>query len=372
MFDEYFNPPQSIVSLDHVAATPRPADPNGTPLSTSIEQDIPAASTSLTIQETQSPVISKDAMQDEIHEFERLQVWELVPRPYYVMVINLKWIFKVKQDELGWVLKNKARLVAKGFHQEEGIEFEESFAPVARIESIRIFVVNAANKNMIIYQMDVKTAFLNDELQFSKGGVDPTLFTRKEGKDILMVQIYVDDIIFASTDPSLCDIFRHIYKPEKYVLEILKKYGMDSSDPVDTPMMEKTKLDEDLQGTPVDTTRYHGMIGSLMYLTSSRPDLVFALRETINMGLWYLKDTSIALTAYADADHAGCQDTRRGTSGSAQFLGDRLVSWYSKKQKSIADNAQIEEASRLVEEPNRKNDEKEPSAKAFSRPARLR
>ncbi|GJT27780.1 retrovirus-related pol polyprotein from transposon TNT 1-94 [Tanacetum coccineum] len=105
------------------------------------------------------------AMKDEIHEFDRLEVWELVPRPIYVMVIALKWIYKVKLDEYGDVLKNKARLVAKGYHQEEGIDFEESFALVARIEAIRIFIANAATKNMIIYQMDVKTAFLNGDLQ---------------------------------------------------------------------------------------------------------------------------------------------------------------------------------------------------------------
>ncbi|GJW19529.1 retrovirus-related pol polyprotein from transposon TNT 1-94 [Tanacetum coccineum] len=379
------------------------------------------------------------AMQDEIHEFDRLEVWELVPRPIYVMVIALKWIYKVKLDEYGDVLKNKARLVAKGYRQEEGIDFEESFAPVARIEAIRIFIANAATKNMIIYQMDVKTAFLNGDLQeevfvsqpegfedqenpthvyrlkkalyglkqaprawydtlskflmannFFKGAVDPTLFTRKSGKHILLVQIYVDDIIFASTDLNACNIFSKemsskfqmsmmgqmsfflglqvsqspggiFINQAKYALETLKKYGMDLSDPVDTPMVDRLKLDEDLMGTPVDQTRFRGMVGSLMYLTASRPDLVFAvcmcaryqakptkkhfeaikrvfryLKGTINMGLWYPKDNAMSLTAYADADHAGCQDSRRSTSGSAQFLGDRLVSWSSKKQRSTA------------------------------------
>ncbi|GKG21123.1 retrovirus-related pol polyprotein from transposon TNT 1-94 [Tanacetum coccineum] len=104
-------------------------------------------------------------MQDEIHEFDRLQVWELVPQPDCVMLITLKWIYKVKIDEYGDVLKNKARLVAKGYRQEKGIDFEESFAPVARIKAIRIFIANTANKNMTIYQMDVKTAFLNGELK---------------------------------------------------------------------------------------------------------------------------------------------------------------------------------------------------------------
>ncbi|GJW64629.1 retrovirus-related pol polyprotein from transposon TNT 1-94 [Tanacetum coccineum] len=147
----------------------------------------------------------------------------------------------------------------------------------------------------------------------------------------------------------------------KYANEILKKFDIHKSDPVDTPMVDRTKLDEDLSGIPVDPTRYRGMVGCLMYVTASRPDLVFAvcmcaryqskptkkhleavkrvfryIQGTINMGLWYSKDTAIALIAYANADHAGCQDTRRSTSGSAQFLGDKLVSWSSKKQTSTS------------------------------------
>ncbi|GKA69561.1 retrovirus-related pol polyprotein from transposon TNT 1-94 [Tanacetum coccineum] len=306
-----------------------------------------------------------DAMQEEIREFKRLDVWELVPCPDLAMIIKLKWIFKVKQDEFGGVLTNKARLVAKGYRQEEGIDFEESFAPVARIEAIRIFVANAVNKNMTIYRMDVKTNFLNGELRqevyvsqpegfvdqdnpthvyrlkkalygfkqaprawydmllsfllsqkFFKGAVDPTLFTRKEGKDILMVQIYVDDIIFASTNPSLCDIFadKMSSKFKMLMMEICKKYGMDSSDPIDT----QTKVDKDLQGTPIDATRYRGMIESLMYLTSSRLDLVFVVCMCAR---YQAKPTEKHLPY---ADHAGCQDTRRSTFGTAQFLGDRL------------------------------------------------
>nr|GEZ95511.1 retrovirus-related Pol polyprotein from transposon TNT 1-94 [Tanacetum cinerariifolium] len=147
----------------------------------------------------------------------------------------------------------------------------------------------------------------------------------------------------------------------KYALESLKKYGFESCDPVDTPMVEKSKLNEDREGKAVDPSHYLGMIGTLLYLTASRPDLQFAicmcaryqarptekhvhavkrifryLRGTVNRGLWYLKDSSVALTAFADADHAGCQDTRRSTSGSVQFLGERLISWSSKRQKSAA------------------------------------
>ncbi|GJR89225.1 retrovirus-related pol polyprotein from transposon TNT 1-94 [Tanacetum coccineum] len=236
---------------------------------------------------------------------------------------------------------------------------------------------------------DMLSSFLISQ-RFSKGAVDPTLFTRHAGNDILLVQIYVDDIIFASTNAAMGDEFanqmttkfkmsmmgqmsfflglqisqspRGIFiNQSKYASEIVKKYGLQSTDSVDTPMIENKKLDEDLQGKPVDATLYRGMIGSLMYLTASRPDLNHAvclcaryqakptekhlqavkrifryLNGTINMGLWYSKDTDMSLTAYADADHAGCQDTRRSTSGSAQFLGDKLVSWSSKKQKCTA------------------------------------
>ncbi|GKC05753.1 retrovirus-related pol polyprotein from transposon TNT 1-94 [Tanacetum coccineum] len=380
-----------------------------------------------------------EAMQEELNEFERLEVWELVPRPDKVMVITLKWIYKVKLDELGGILKNKARLVARGYRQEEGIDFEESFAPVARLEAIRIFLAFAAHMNMVVYQMDVKTAFLNGNLReevyvsqpdgfmdkdkpnhvyklkkalyglkqaprawydmlssflishdFSKGSVDPTLFIRREGNELLLVQIYVDDIIFSASTPELCDLFAKIMcskfkmsmmgkisfflglqisqsprgifiNQSKYALESLKKYGFDSCDLVDTPMVEKSKLDEDKERKAVNLSHYHRMIGTLLYLTATRPDLQFAicmyaryqaqptkkhlhavkrifryLRGTVNQGLWYPKDSSIALTAFADADHAGCQDTRRSTSGSMQFLGDRLVSWSSKRQKSAA------------------------------------
>ncbi|GJU22285.1 retrovirus-related pol polyprotein from transposon TNT 1-94 [Tanacetum coccineum] len=316
-----------------------------------------------------------EAMQEELNEFERLEVWELVPRPDKVMVITLKWIYKVKLDELGGILKNKARLVARGYHQEEGIDFEESFAPVARLEAIRIFLAFVAHMNMVVYQMDVKTAFLNGNLReevyvsqpdgfvdkdkpnhvyklkkalyglkqaprawynmlssflisqdFSKGSVDPTLCIRRDDKEILLVQIYVDDIIFAWILPWW-----------------------------------RSKLDEDKKGKAVDPSHYRGMIGTLLYLTASRPDLQFAicmcaryqawptekhlnavkkifryLKGTVNRGLWYPKDSSIALTAFADVDHAGCQDTRRSTSGSMQYLGDRLISWSSKRQKSAA------------------------------------
>nr|GEU99160.1 hypothetical protein [Tanacetum cinerariifolium] len=222
----------------------------------------------------------------------------------------------IKMDEFGGVLKNKARLVAQGFKQEEGIDFAESFAPVARIVAIHIFVENAAHKNMMIFQIDVKRTFLNGEIK------EEVYVSQPEG--------FVDQ-----DNPS------HVYKLKKALYGLKQaphaSYDMLSSFLIsqhfskDTPMVEKSKLDEDLQGKPGDATQYHGMIGSLMYLTSSRPDLIYVVCLCARY-----QDTSTSLTTYADADHAGCQDTRRSTPGSAQFFGDKLVSWSSKKQKSTA------------------------------------
>ncbi|GJW84137.1 putative ribonuclease H-like domain-containing protein [Tanacetum coccineum] len=280
------------------------------------------------------------------------------PKTYKNALTQACWIEAtqeelMKLDGLGGILKNKARLVACGYCQEEGIDFEESFAPVTRLEAIQIFLAFAAHMNMVVYQMDVKTAFLNalyglkqaprgwyDMLssflisqEFSKGSVDLTLFIRRDGKELLLVQIYVDDIIFAASTPEL----------------------------LDTPMVKKSKLDKDKEGKVIDPSHYRGMIGTLLYLTASRLDLQFAicmcarykarptekhlnavkrifryLKGTVHRGLWYPKDSSIALTTFAYVDHAGCQDTHRSTSGSMQILGDRLVSWSSKRQKSAA------------------------------------
>ncbi|GJV47079.1 retrovirus-related pol polyprotein from transposon TNT 1-94 [Tanacetum coccineum] len=307
LFDELLTPPPSV---DHLApkviaqitevVAPKPVESTGSPSSTTMDQDAPSHTSSSsdvipTVVHTASPnskhvnkctndhpldnIIGEledlfpqdsnfmnkpyfiEAVQEELHEFDCLEVWELVPRLDKVMIITLKWIYKVKHDEMGGILKNKARLVSHGYRQEKGIDFEESFAPVARLDAIQIFLAYVAHMNMIVYQIDVKTTF----------------YAKK----------------FMSANQT----------------ESLKKYGMESSDPVDTPMVEKSKLDEDTHGKAIDPTHYRRMIGTLMYLTTSRPDLTFAVC---------------------------CQDTRRSTSGSMQLLGDRLVSWSSKRQKSVA------------------------------------
>ncbi|GJV42913.1 retrovirus-related pol polyprotein from transposon TNT 1-94 [Tanacetum coccineum] len=200
--------------------------------------------------------------------------------------------------EFGGVLKNKARLVAKGYRQEEGIDFEESFAPVARIKAIRIFIANVANKNITIYQMDVKSAFLNGKLHEEvyvsqpEGCVDqdnPTyvyklkkaIYGLKQAPRACLCDIFTDIMSFKfkmsmmgkmsfSLGLQISQSHKGIFiNQNKYALEVLKKYDMDSYDPIAIPMVDRTKIDEDLQGTPVDTTHYSGMIGSFMYLTSS-------------------------------------------------------------------------------------------------------
>ncbi|KAI3692747.1 hypothetical protein L6452_32569 [Arctium lappa] len=370
------------------------------------------------------------SMQEELNQFDALKFWRLVPKPKGKTIIGTKWIFKIKKDEAGTVIRNKARLVAKGYRQEEGIDYDETYAPVARLEAIRMFLAYAAHKNFTVFQMDVKTAFLNGILKeevyvsqpegfvnhenpnhvyildkalyglkqaprawydvlstflvksvFSKGMVDTTLCIKKEKADIILIQIYVDDIIFGSTNTKYCKNFANLMvsrfqmnlmgemnfflglqvkqfstgifiNQSKYIREIIRKFQMENTKPIGTPMAPETKIGTDPSGKAVDIRTYRGMIGSLMYLTSSRPDIMFStclcaryqanpkeihltavkrifryLKGTADLGLWYPKDTSFELTAYTDADHAGCMLDRKSTSGHVQFLGDKLVLW---------------------------------------------
>nr|GEV87674.1 hypothetical protein [Tanacetum cinerariifolium] len=325
-----------------------------------------------------------ESMQEELHQFDRLDVWELVDRPLCKNVINMKWLWKNKHDEENTVIRNKSRLVAKGYAQKEGVDFKELFAPVARLEAVRLFIAYATHKSFTVYQMDVKTGFLygplKEEVYVNQpdGFVDPyhpdkvyrlkkVLYGLKQAPrawgDIFLVHIYVDDIIFGSTNPKLSKQFEKLMhsKFEMSMMGELKFFFRNSDPPipscVGTPMATK-HLDADLSGTSVDQTKYRSMVGALMYLTSSRPDIMHAtcycaryqakptekhltavkrifryLKDTINMGLWYPKDTGFELTAFSYSDHAGCLDSRKITSGGIQFLGgDKLVRWSSKKQ----------------------------------------
>ncbi|GJS23266.1 retrovirus-related pol polyprotein from transposon TNT 1-94 [Tanacetum coccineum] len=250
---------------------------------------------------------------------------------------------------------------AKGYAQKEGIDFEESFAPVARLEAVRLFIAYAAHKSFTVYQMDVKTTFLYGPLKEEVYVNQPDGFVDPYHPDKvyrLKKALYgLKQAPRAWYDELSNFLVSKGFSKAKYAQEILKKHGMTSCDSIGTPMATK-HLDADLSGTLVDQTKYRSMVGALMYLTTSRPDIVHAtcycaryqakpnekhltavkrifryLKNSINIGLWYPKDTSFELTAFSDSNHAGCLDSRKSTSGGIQFLGgDKLVSWSSKKQ----------------------------------------
>nr|GEV46657.1 hypothetical protein [Tanacetum cinerariifolium] len=397
MFDELLNPPPSVVhqALEVIAPIddvipPVQDDSTGSPSSTTVDQDAPFASKSHTIIEIQSSVFPQEVEEDnmdievayigndsligvsipEVNSAQssstdhplnniigqlsrlvstRLQLHEQALFCYYNAFLSSvePKTYKDALTQSYWIEAMQEE--PNEFERLEGIDFEESFAPVARLEAIQIFLAYAAHKNMVVYQMDVKTAFLNGNLReegyvsqpdgfvdqdnpnhvyklkkalyglkqaprawydllssflisqdFSKVSVDPTLFTRRNGNDLLLIS------------QSLRGIF---INQSKYALESLKKYGFESCDPMDTSMVEKSKLDEDKKGKAVDPLHYCGMIGTLLYLTAV--DLTFNLQSacvpSVRLGL-----------------------PKSTTSGSVQFLEERLISWSSKRQKSAA------------------------------------
>nr|GEZ99010.1 retrovirus-related Pol polyprotein from transposon TNT 1-94 [Tanacetum cinerariifolium] len=254
---------------------PVQAESTGSPSSTTVDQDAPSLSKSQTTLKTQSFVILQD-VEEDIHDIEVTHMGNDllfgVPIPKVTSAQSSSTTYKDALTQSCWIeamqeelneferlevrnIKEQGSLVARGYRQEEGIDFEESFAPVTRLEDIRIFLAYVAYKNMVVYQMDVETLFLNGNLR-----------------------------------------------------EEVYKYDFESCDPVDIPMVEKSKMDEDKEGKAVDPSHYR-VSGS---------------------------DSSVALIAIVDADHAGCQDTHRSTSGSLQFLEERLISWSSKRQKGAA------------------------------------
>ncbi|WVZ49248.1 hypothetical protein U9M48_000622 [Paspalum notatum var. saurae] len=381
-----------------------------------------------------------NAMHEELENFDRNQVWTLVEPPTSSNPIGTKWVFKNKQDANGAVVRNKARLVAQGFCQKEGIDFEETFAPMARLESIRILLAFAASKGFKVFQMDVKSAFLNgfieeevhvkqppgfdnpkfpnrvfklqkalyglkqaprawyDRLKkfllgkgFKMGSVDKTLFLLSHGNDLQIVRIYVDDIIFRGSFNDLVSSFANPMSREfemsvmgelqyflglqirqmkegnflhqaKYTKDMLRKYSFGGDlKPQSTPMSSAGGLDKDEDGVAVDQREYRGMIGSLLYLTATRPDIFFAvglcarfqgspreshlkavkrifryLTYTSKLGLFYSASSSLQLSGFSDADYAGCKLDRKSTSGTYQFLGSSYVSCSSRKQSGVA------------------------------------
>ncbi|GKB15985.1 putative ribonuclease H-like domain-containing protein [Tanacetum coccineum] len=380
-------------------------------------------------------------MTKSVTEHEPKKVWTLVDLPHGKRAIGTKWVYRNKKDDRGIVVRNKARLVAQGYTQEEGIDYDEVFALVARIEAIRLFLAYASFMNFIVYQMDVKSAFLYGTIEeevyvcqppgfedpefpnkvykvekalyglhqaprawyetlstyllengFRRGTIDKTLFIKKDKGDILLVQVYVDDIIFGSTKKSLCTEFEQMMhkrfqmssmgeltfflglqvkqkddgifiSQDKYVADILKKFDFATVKTASTPMETNKALLKDEEAADVDVHLYRSMIGSLMYLTASRPDIMFAvcacarfqvtpktshlhavkrifryLKGHPKLGLWYPRDSPFDLEAFSDSDYAGASLDRKSTTGGCQFLGRRLISWQCKKQTIVANS----------------------------------
>nr|GEV51753.1 hypothetical protein [Tanacetum cinerariifolium] len=353
--------------------------------------------------------------------------------------IGSKWVFRNKKDKRGIMIRNKARLVAQGHTQEKGINYDEVFALVARIEAIRLFLAHASFMGLMVYQMDVKSVFLYGTIEeevclcqpprfedpdypdkvykvvkafyglhqasralyetlanyhlengFQRGKIDQTLFIKKQKGDILLVHFYVDDIIFRSTNKEICKAFEKLMKDkfqmssmgelsfflglkvklkddgiftsqDKYVAEILKKFGFTDVKSASTPIKTEKPLLKDPDGEDVDVHIYRLMIGSLMYLTLSRPDIIFVvcacarfqvtlkvsylhavkrifryLKGKPHLCLWYLRDSSFNLVAYSDSDYAGASLDRKSTKKGCQFLGCRLISWQCKKHTVVA------------------------------------
>ncbi|GJX64299.1 retrovirus-related pol polyprotein from transposon TNT 1-94 [Tanacetum coccineum] len=330
-----------------------------------------------------------EAMQDKLLQFKLQKVWTLVDLPNSKRPIGTKWVYRNKKDERGIMIKNKARLVAQRYTQEEGIDYDEVFAPVARIEAIRLFLAYASFKDFVVYQMDVKSAFLYGKIkeevyvckplgfedpdfpdrvykvkkalyglhqaprawyetvstylldnEFQRGKIDKTLFIRRDKGDILLVQVYVDDIIFGSTKKSLCTEFEKMMhkkfqmssmgeltfflelqvkqkkdvifiSQDKYVTKILKKFGFTDVKTASTPMETQKPLLKDEDGE-----------------TGLSP----------KWPVWYPKDSPFDLVAYTDSDYIGASLDRKSTIGGFQFLRCRLISWQCKKQIVVANS----------------------------------
>ena len=381
----------------------------------------------------------RKVMDEEIQAIEKNDTWELTVLPSGGKTIGVKWVFKKKFNENGEVDKYKARLVAKGYCQQDGIDYAEIFAPVARLNTIRIVISLAAQKAWVIYQLDVKSAFLHGEITeevfveqppeydqkgheskvyrlkkelyglkqvprawysrietyfikegFTKCPYEHTLFIKTaDGGKILIVCLYVDDLIFTGNDEVMFEQFKKSMKIEfdmtdlgimkyflgievlqkadgifitqrKYAQEILERFNMDQCNSVHNPVVPSFKLTKDEEGVEVDTTVYKQMVGSLMYLTATRPDLMFIvslisrymerpteshllaakralryIKGTVILGLFYKKGGSEELVGYTDSDYAGDQDDRKSTSGYVFLMSSGAISWSSKKQPVV-------------------------------------
>jgi hypothetical protein len=395
---------------------------------------------------TQDPIYFEDAikeehwinaMNEEMESIKKNDTWDLVDLPKEKECIGVKWVYKTKYKANGEVDKHKARLVAKGFAQEYGVDYNETFAPVARLDTIRMVLAIAAQHNWKVYQMDVKSAFLNGYLEeevyvqqppgyevrgqedkvyrlkkalyglkqaprawysridsymikneFIRSTSEPTLYTKvNEQGQILIVCLYVDDLIytgnlsidmfksamkkeFEMTDLGLMNYFLGIEVTQndkgificqsKYARDVLKRFRMINCSPVSTPVAVGTKLSREQNEMDFDSTIFRKLVGSLMYLTATRPDIMYGvslisrfmdtpknshwqagkrllryIAGTMNHGILYSTSNNLQLVGYTDSDFAGSIDDRKSTSGYAFHLGTGVVAWASKKQPIV-------------------------------------
>ena len=380
------------------------------------------------------------AMQLEMDAVEQNRTWELADLPRGHRAITLKWVFKLKRDGAGAIIKHKARLVARGFLQQEGVDFDDAFAPVARMESVRLLLALAAQEGWRVHHMDVKSAFLNGDLKeevyvhqppgftipgqegkvlrlrkalyglrqaprawnakldstlkkmgFEQSPHEAAVYRRGSGGNALLVGVYVDDLVITGTKDAEVAAFKEDMKAtfqmsdlgllsfylgievhqdhsgialrqSAYAKRIVELAGLTDCHPALTPMEERLKLSRDSTTEEVDATQYRRLVGSLRYLTHTRPDLAFSvgyvsrfmerptsehqqavkrivryIAGTLDHGLHYPRCPGAAhFVGYSDSDHAGDIDTSKSTSGILLFLGKCLVSWQSVKQQVVA------------------------------------
>nr|GEV56911.1 putative ribonuclease H-like domain-containing protein [Tanacetum cinerariifolium] len=316
------------------------------------------------------------AMQKEMQQFYHQKVWKLVPLPDGKIAIGTKWILKNKRDARGIVVRNKAKLVAQGHRQEEGIDYDEVFAPVARIEAIRLFLAFASYTGFMVYQMDVKSAFFYGEIEEEVYVTQPNGFEDPHNpKHVYRVVkalyglhqaprawfMWITSSLAPQIKPGVMSLSQ-----DKYVKDMLKKFDMDSVRTATTPYEVPKHKSKDKPDDAVNVHLFRSMISSLMYLIAFRPDIMFSVsacsRDQVtpltsqlnavkkifkylkwqpNLGLWYPRDSPFQLEAYSDSDYAGSHGDKKSTAGGCQFLGRRLISWQCKKQ-TVVDTSSIE------------------------------
>lgn len=385
----------------------------------------------------------RNAMQEEINAIEKNKTWQLVERPNDKEAIGVKWVYKLKHNPDGSIQRAKARLVVKGYAQQPGIDYSETFAPVARLDTVRTVIALAAQKEWDLYQLDVKSAFLNGELKeevyvqqpqgfvtkgqeekvyklkkalyglkqaprawyseidsyfiqqgFERSQSEHTLYVKRQGKDdILLVALYVDDLVYTGNNKKMVENFKiemmkkyemsdlgllhhflgiEVYQDEygvficqkRYAENILKKFGMNGCKPADIPLVVNGKLKKEDGGRLVDASMYRSLVGSLFYLTATRPDLMFAasllsrfmskpshlhlgaakgvlryIMGTMEHGIRFQKNSKLEVKGYCDSDWAGSVDDMKSTSGYVFSLGSGVISWCSKKQDTVAQSS---------------------------------